>query len=236
MKGNRLLIGCLIALPTVFFGPQHSSWRGKSVGYWIEQLSAKEVNTRWYAAHALGEMGPGAGPAVRPLKKILENPQENEYVRGGAAWALGQMHGAATPAVPLLTRLFESKHISVRRNSALALGNIGLAAKSAVPKLLQALDDQDATVRVNAAVALWKIEQRPEAMTKLVEMLQKDAEPGSFEAAVALGELRADAKSAEPALRAASKSSDDDVRRAAARALTQVLHERHPGQQQGKVE
>ena len=95
------------------------------------------------------------------LSKILENPEENEYVRGGAAWAIGRMHGDAAPAVPLLTRLFDSKHISVRRNSALALGEIGPAATSAVPALLKALDDEDSTVRVNAAVALWKIDRRP---------------------------------------------------------------------------
>jgi HEAT repeat protein len=232
----RLLIGCLIVLPTSLHAPQHSTWRGKTEGQWIEQLSDKDINARWYATHALGEMGQGSAAAVEALSKILENPQENEYIRGGAAWAIGRMPEAAVPAVPLLARLFVSQHISVRRNSALALGNIGPAAKSAVPALLKALDDQDPTVRVNAAVALWKIDRRPEAVPKLVEMLRKDTEPGAFEAAVALGDLDANAETVSQALTEAKKSSDADVRRAAARSLSQVLHERHPGHQQGHVE
>jgi HEAT repeat protein len=232
---------CLIVPQPAFVAPQQSSWHGKTAEQWIVQLSDKDVRERWYATHALGEMasakpkvpipfslarkmGPSSSPAtaVGPLMKILENPRENEYVRGGAAWALGRMHEAAAPAVPLLSGLFDSKHVSVRRNSALALGNVGRAAKSAVPVLLKALADKDPTVRVNAAVALWKIDRHAEAVPALVKMLRTDTEPGAFEAAVALGELRPDDKSAEEALTEALQSPDADVRRAAARSLSQA--------------
>jgi HEAT repeat protein len=237
---------CLIALPTAIQTSQ-STWREKTVAQWIEHLPDKDVRARWYATHALGEMAsaslkgtvpfsltrklgqsPTSTPAVEALMKILENPRENEYVRGGAAWALGRMRGDAAPAVPLLIRLFDSKHVSVRRNSALALGEIGSAAKSAVPVLLMTLDDQDPFVRVNAAAALWKIDRRAEAVPALTKMLRENSEPGSFEAAVALGELDTKDQSAEQALTEALQNPNADVRRAAARSLKQPL----PGDRQ----
>jgi HEAT repeat protein len=232
---------CLIVPQPVSVAPQQTAWHGKTAEQWIVQLSDKDVHKRWYATHALGEMAsaksnvpipfslarkmapsPSPSTAVGPLMKILENPRENEYVRGGAAWALGQMHEAAAPAVPLLSSLFDSKHVSVRRNSALALGNVGPAAKPAVPFLLKALADKDPTVRINAAVALWKIDRHAEAVPALVKMLRKDTEPGAFEAAMALGELGPDAKPVEEALTEALKSPDADVRRAAAKSLSQA--------------
>ena len=57
-----------------------------------------------------------------------------------------------------------------------------------------------------------------------MKMLRQNSEPGSFEAAVALGELDTKDKTAEEALTEALKSNDADVRRAAARSLFQVLH------------
>ena len=177
---------------------------------------------RWYAAHALGQLGPAAAEAVTPLQtRLLEEAEE--YQRGAAAWALGRIGPAARPAIPVLIEsLGSEKHASVRRNSAWALGQFGPAARGAVPGLVKLLDDEDPVVRVQAAAALWRIDHHPKAAPKLLEMLRAHDGTGSFAAAVALGELGPEVPGAAAALAEALHHPDEDTRRAAKRSLGRI--------------
>ena len=225
---TRIAICCLtvwlcLTTPAVVLGQQEAAYQGKTVGQWVADLEARDVPTRWYAAYALGRIGPQAAGAVDSLCTVLENKGEDEYVRGGAAWALGRIPAAAEPAVGLLADTLQSmQHVSVRRNSARALGNIGQPATAAIPALERLLDDPDPAVGANAAAALWKIDRHPKAVPALIAMLSRPLTSGPYNAAVALGEIGPDARAAVPALVGAFSHHSRDVHRSAARALGQI--------------
>ena len=170
--------------------------------YWVKQLSPTpqvpveseaDIRDRWYAVHALGQLGPDAAEALKPLEEILADKYEFEYIRGGAAWALGRIGQPARPAVPLLIDTLTSKHVSVRRNSPLALAAIGGdEAQKAITPIAKLLDDEDAGVQAAAALALWQLDRDPRAVPKLAEMLEKGKGEAPYQAAVALGQLGSD--------------------------------------------
>lgn len=200
--------------------PDH--FGGKTATQWTAQLRDKDVAARWYAAHALGELGPNAAAAVPVLEKVLDNRGENEYVRGNAAWALGCIGPAAQSAVSLLVETSASQHhLSVRRNAVWALGRIGPGAKSAAETLVKRLEDQDATVRANAAVALWRIAKHPRAIPTLVEMARSGQGDAAYQGVVALGQLGPQAEAAAPVL-AQLLRANEDVSRAAGAALARI--------------
>jgi HEAT repeat protein len=61
----------------------------------IERLSDKDPHVRRSAAEALGNLGPQAQYAVRPLAKALRD--ENKHVVFDAAFALGRIGTASVP-------------------------------------------------------------------------------------------------------------------------------------------
>jgi HEAT repeat protein len=211
----------LLLATAVIAAEPEPRWHGRSARQWAQQLIGDDLRTRWYAAYALGEMGPDAAMAVDALTKILANPSEYEYLRGGSAWALGRIGPGAASSVPLLTEALASHHVSVRRNAAWALGAMGPVGKPAVEQLRKLSKDDDATVRVNATAALWRIQRESEAIMALANTL-RDGQPGAYEAAVALGEIGPDAKLALPALLEVQQHGDSDVCRAVARAIGQI--------------
>jgi len=131
---------------------------------------------------------------------------------------LAQIGPPAEAALDTLTATLRSTLPSVRRNSALALGNLGPAAKGAVEALLPMLEDPDAVTRVRAAVALWQIEHHAAAIPALIRISQQPGR-GAYQAAVSLGQIDAPAAAVVPALVAALRHAQSDVRRAAARSL-----------------
>jgi HEAT repeat protein len=204
-------------------GAASATWEGKTVAQWADALADEDVRVRWYAAYALGQLGPqavAAVPALMTRLKLREDQPEQEYVRGGAAWALGRI--GSDQAVPLLIETLASKHVSVRRNAPLALGRLGKASVGAVDKLLELLRDPDATVRVNSAVALWEIARHEQAIPALVQMIRKGTGPAPYLATVALGGLEADPSLLVPPLLDALQIDDLDAHRAASRALGKI--------------
>jgi HEAT repeat protein len=187
-------------------------------------------------------MGPDASAAVPAIMRVLENLDEHEYVRGGAAWALGLIGSKAADAVPLLARTLSSKHVSVRRNAARAIGKIAAAqtggsigptspispigpmlGPNEIADLLKLLSgDEDAAVRVSAAIVLWQIQRHPKVIPALESMLRSRQGSTAPEAAFAVGELGPDAEPAVPALVAALAHPDNDTRRAAAHSLGRI--------------
>lgn len=199
------------------------SWGGRTVAQWTERLADSDRRVRWYAVYALGKIGPASASSVDQLTALIADFGQYEYVRGGAAWALGRIGPDAAAAVPVLTDSLGSTLLSVRRNAALALGHIGEAAKPAVAKLTEVLGDRDAEVRINAAASLWRIEQNPAAMKVLLTYVAHTEGAGPFLAAKALGTLKgAPRETVVPALIAALKHPQSDVRRAAARSIGQI--------------
>ena len=130
-----ILLACLLpgldaAANAANAANQETVWQGKTLPQWVEQLSGETDRVRWYAAYALGQIGPDAAVAVDPLCKLLADRAQYEYVRGAAAWALGRIGDGSPQVVDLLIATLGSDHDSVRRNSARALGNLGPAARS----------------------------------------------------------------------------------------------------------
>ena len=223
MRKHHLLVWLLHALlasSAVAEGDGLAIYRGKTANQWARQLGDQDVAARWYAAYALGQLGPQAAPWVDALAKTLGNRGENEYVRGSAARALGCIGPAAESAVALLADTSASEHhLSVRRQASWALGRIGAAAKPAVEALLKRLDDQDVVVRVYAAVSVWQIERHAKAIPALVAIARRGEGPGVCQAAAALGELGPAAEPAIPVLVELLRQGDEDVSRAAAASL-----------------
>ena len=214
---------CLVISAAAPARAEDAEFRGKPVEHWVGQLQDPDIRARWYAAYALGQIGPAAADASPALVKVLENKGQYEYVRGMAAWALGRIGVADQPVIDMLGEGLRSEyHVSVRRNSARALGALGPAARPAVAELARLLDDPDATARVNAAGALWQIDRHGRAIPVLLEMLRQPTGPAPYQAADRLGRIGQVPESALVGLVDALGHPSADVRRAASRSLGRI--------------
>ena len=134
----------------------------------VQQLRHPNPGVRGMAAEKLGEMGPAARSAVKPLAAALADEDLN--VRYWAARALGRMAEQAGEAVPALVGARRTTlpgrglqgpmryYADVRAVSAEALGQIGAPARMALPALKEALSDEDRSVRDAAAEAVKRVE------------------------------------------------------------------------------
>jgi len=122
-------------------------------------LTMPEAEDRLYATQALGEIGPAAETAIKPLADILKD--KNSDVRWKAAWALGRIGPAA---VGLLVKALKEEESEIRQYAAKALAQIGPRAGAAVEPLIEVLKDEDSEVRTFATealvISLAKIGQR----------------------------------------------------------------------------
>jgi len=227
----RATIGFALCLPALLLDrvqaiaaqpsrPEPAAYGGHTAAEWIERLESPDIQARWYAAYALGQLGSDAREAVEPLMRILEDQREYEYVRGSAAWALGRIGlPEAKPAVPLLIETLSSRHVSVRRYACWALARLAPAADEAVPRLRRLLADEDAQVRIRAAAALWAIAEQPEAVALLRETIRRGGPDGCV-AAELLGRMPA-GEAVTSLLVEALNMPDEELRQTAAWALAQ---------------
>ncbi|HII06056.1 MAG TPA: hypothetical protein HA349_01690 [Methanotrichaceae archaeon] len=123
----------------------------------VANLEYGDLDVRWKAAEALGEIGDSR--AFDPLIESLKD-DEDSRVRKGAAWALGLI-GDPKAVDPLIEAL-QDDYGSARAGAAEALGRIG--DPRAVEPLIALLyeegsqsADPDPQVRANAAWALGEI-------------------------------------------------------------------------------
>jgi len=114
----------------------------------ISLLSSQDVDTRWGAAIALGDIGDTE--AVGPLAAALED--EDRYVRTRAALALAAI---GDPAMDALRTVVDAGSVEARWAAALALGKIG--SEAGVSMLAPLLSDPDTGVRWKAVEALGAI-------------------------------------------------------------------------------
>jgi len=180
-----------------------------------EALRDSDAGVRRHAAWALGMIGEDAlGSERSPLAALLFDV--DPAVRETAAMALGLTGDTQTGIELLLERLQEpGTTADSKRLAAASLG--GMEARSAVAGLTRLLADQDARVRRWAIAALGEIADE-QAVKPLGMLLAKDPDPGvRLEAAFRLGKFGGAA--ARPALTAALKDTNEDVRRVAAAGL-----------------
>jgi hypothetical protein len=123
------------------------------------------------------------------------------------------------PPVARLVAALKSKDPATRRKAANTLGLTGAEAKAAVPALVEALRDPDAEVRGYAARALAVIGAPAVPALMKAATSGPDAQARAL-ACLALGESRPLTDNATRALVSARDDASQDVRAAAAAALT----------------
>ncbi len=192
--------------------------RKEAVPALVEALRDPDAGVRRNAAWALGMIGEDAvGPDRSPLASLLFDPDPG--VREAAAMALGLTGDTQAGIELLLERMSEPGTPSdSKRLAAAALG--GMEARTAVSVLTKRLADRDPRVRRWAVAALGEIAD-PETVAPLSKVLATDPDPGvRVEAAFRLGKFGGEA--ARPALTAALKDANADVRRLASAALKEL--------------
>ena len=158
---------------------------------------------------------------VDPVPTLVEALRRGGAKALVAARQLGRLQAAASGAVPDLIAVLKLKElVELREAAAVALGQIGPAAQGAVQVLARQLDnEQPAVLRVAAAAALWRIAKHPDATPTLLAAVREPEKEVRLKALEALREMGVEAPTAGPALRAALKDNDPQIRAAVAAAL-----------------
>jgi HEAT repeat protein/lysophospholipase L1-like esterase len=179
----------------------------------------------WLDAPERGMPAPGIAALAgildqRGKRAGLSDPGAAE-VRMAAAWALESLGPAATQAGPALAwALHSDSSTGVRSAAAEAIGAMGPAGREVVPALFDALGDPSEAVRSAVAQALARLGPTGEDVPHLLAVLHStDGYVAAF-AAWSLGNLRAEAKAAVPAL--VQALDRDDVAVVAAGALARI--------------
>jgi hypothetical protein len=183
----------------------------------LTRLSQPDSIAARNAADVLGEFHYVS--SIPALSAALSNPVYSGEARAHMAQALGRISRPAVVA-PLTAALAVSDPV-VKVAAMRALGSIaGLRDGSAVSPLLA---DSDVSVRAQAATTLGMFHDA-NGTAALVNALQNDASPlVRKNAAWALGEVRANASVAGPALQNAAASDESPfVRSLAGAALTRL--------------
>lgn len=183
---------------------------------------------RGIAMEILTAIGPVSKEALDSFLKALADPDPAH--RGDAAIAIAAVGPEASEAVPALQAMLTSTDgpPGLRYAAAYALGKIGAAAKSAAADLQKLSGSDDELLATVATWASLKIEPGNAALfTSAVPLLRKALRGGEqlarLEAAVALGDMGAQATEAVPLLELVSEEDPAPaVRAAAKRALEQI--------------
>ena len=183
-------------------------YRGRTSGYYLEELRKASGPGRAPLVRSLGAFGADAAPATKELASLLSDPDPE--VRGAAVWALSQMGAQAAAAAPEAAKLLEDADLQVRGLAALALRDIGKGAAAVIPELSAALQDPVASVRMTAASALGRRgAAASSAVPALVAALEASNVPDISNDGVqvmrnicyALGDIGPAAREAIPAMR-----------------------------------
>jgi HEAT repeat protein len=168
-------------------------------------------------------------PQHPPLVDWLEALSHDSPFEGGQDCLIWDQAAPRMDLVPILLSLLNDTDRDVRVRVLTALGNFGGQAHRVMPVLRAALKetalkDDDESVRNHAAHALLQVGPEPDSeVAGLTDSLHNELEALRFHAAVALGNLGRDARSAVPALiHAALWDVDSAVRVEAAAALWKI--------------
>ena len=177
--------------------------RGEDVTMLIANLKSSDSDVRRQAAKTLTEMKSDAKPAEAALIAALKNDKD-KFVRRFSAQALGEIGAEPKNAVPALKAVLKDDHKELVEAAITSLGKLG---PTAVPPLIDALKRKDAP-------------SKPEKPAKKGPGTTDHTAFVRGKAALALGEIGADAKDAVPALVDALK--DVNIRTEAASALGSI--------------
>jgi len=185
----------------------------------IDALKASDAGQRWDALCYLQRLGPRASAAVPAIKALLKSP--DAFLRELAVVTVGKIGPDAKAAVPELLPLLGGDDEDLRPRAAVSLAEIGT---SALPGLSQQLRNGNADARYWAAQALARVgPMASQFAVFLAERLSDDPDANvRGAAAVALGEIGAEAKGTAGALTAALRDQESHVRILAAEALWKV--------------
>jgi HEAT repeat protein len=172
---------------------------------------------RLASAEALGKLGEKALAAMPELVMNVSNDDKN--IRNTCAKILGNLGDKISAAVPELIQNLSNGNSEIRKLSVDILGHIGVKAKEAVPTLLKALVDANTEVRQASRKALKTIvidvEKKYKGLEKL-DLLKLAQEVRQ------LGELGKKADWVMPLLLKTLQSSDENIRRASAEAISEI--------------
>jgi HEAT repeat protein len=182
----------------------------------VDSLKDPSAEVRAASAESLGRIGADAVPDLMPATRAAD-----ERVRRGAVTALAKAGPAARPAVPWLVRALEDQDREVRLGSARALGVVKPDKPAAAEALLKRIHDPDegfcAACR-DALVAIGRGSAGP-----LAGALKGGDGATRRTAAELLRKIGSEAGEAVPALCAAARDADVQVRVAALTALRDVV-------------
>jgi HEAT repeat protein len=143
-------------------------------------------------------MGPKATPAVDALVQALHD--ENPFLRTAAAEALAAVGAPAERAVAeLVEAAMQDENAALRLQATCALGSIGRRADFVFPHLIHLLRSSKEEQRLATIRALGAL-GTDQAVARLEELLTDVNGNVAEEAALALGAIGPDARSAVPAL------------------------------------
>lgn len=173
----------------------------------------------WDTTQAIFNIGPTALPDVLKQLKNPENANKHLLVK-----ALGLLSSKTPAAIPPIIDALSSPEASVRKAAALALAKIDPLPRTAITGLRKVLNDGDPAVRLAGAAALRALgsEESIPAVKSLQGLLTQDEPKLRRDAAAALGQFGAPAKSALPVLTGMVKDPDAGVRSAAAWSVARI--------------
>jgi HEAT repeat protein len=177
------------------------------------------LSDEWDTCDSIAQIGPAAVPS---LLKQLNDPEGKS--RHLVVKALGMLAPKSDEAMLALIDATKDEDRAVRTAATTALGTTGTRGKDIVAALNDALNDEDASVRLSAALALRALRTNDPApaVQALTELLSNKSASMRRDAANALADFGAAAKSAVTALNVSLKDADTGVRTAAARAVARI--------------
>jgi HEAT repeat protein len=193
---------------------------------------AEKPEHSWAVFTALSAMGSDAVPG------LVEIYRQADGRHWWAAKALMKQGPKAVVAVPALLEDLRSDNTRRAALAAQVLGCIGEGAKEALPRLAELIHREDPHLRLRAAETLWKLDRQTNAVLEVMVAelddwakdpnaligVAEDANGQSRQqvAATILGEMGPAAKEAIPGLQMMLRSSFQEQREPAAKALEKI--------------
>ncbi len=129
----------------------------EAVAAFLNLLESETLGVRRAAALMLGNMG--AVEAIKPLRAIIGNAEEDVDLRKISIEALGKL--GDRKSLPAFRSLLSENDFAI--SAARAIGFLGLNAKRAVPDLIQALKGDDVELKIVATWSLGRIGPKAKA-------------------------------------------------------------------------
>jgi len=189
----------------------------------VRALQNPEANIRAKAAKALGDKGPEARLALRPLFQVAKSDPD-ELTRRQALIALDKIGRPDNADLSFLRDSLKDANADLRAFAASALGKLGPDARTAAPDLLPLLRDQVPAVRQQAALALGKVgaDSKETVFKSLRESLHDGSRDVRLAAAEAISAIDGLSAADVPLLVQILKHQDPEARVFAARGLARL--------------